>query len=179
MTAPRNARRAAACRRGVHPAGRLGRFAAAFGLAAALATGAAGEARAGDQSGGLLPVPVSTIDRGELITAGMLTEKHFYYDPDRPLSVITDPGVAIGKAARRTLVAGKPIPANAFTTHELVKRGKPTEARFQLGNLSITATVMPLSDGGIGDLVQARNMDSGRTITGLVSRDGAILVSTP
>ncbi|WMS41794.1 flagellar basal body P-ring formation chaperone FlgA [Acuticoccus sp. MNP-M23] len=147
--------------------------------ALALAALAAASANAADQSGGLLPVPSATIERGERITAQMLTEKHFYYDPGRPLSVITDPTIAIGKAARRTLVAGKPIPATAFTTHEVVKRGKPTEARFRTGNLSITATVMPLADGGVGDLVQARNMDSGRTVTGVVSPDGAIVVSTP
>ncbi|MEM0908933.1 MAG: flagellar basal body P-ring formation chaperone FlgA [Pseudomonadota bacterium] len=132
-----------------------------------------------DHSGGLLPVPARTIERGERITPEMLTEKHFYFDPTRPLSVITDPSAALGKAARRTLRAGKPIPANAFKTMRLVHRGKPTEARFRMGNLTITATVLPTDDGAAGDLVQARNLDSGRTITGIVGMDGAIEVSTP
>ena len=156
----------------------LVRLARRAALALSLALPCAGIARA-DQSGGLLPVPAETISQGERITSQMLTEKHFYFDPDRPLAVITSPGEAVGKAARRTLVAGQPIPKNAFRQIRLVHRGKPTEARFRMGNLTITATVLPLDDGGAGDLIQARNLDSGRTVTGIVGMDGAIEVSTP
>ncbi|MEM7694963.1 MAG: flagellar basal body P-ring formation chaperone FlgA [Pseudomonadota bacterium] len=130
-----------------------------------------------DPSGGLLPVPALQIERGQTIVAAMLSEKHFYYDPDRPLSVITDPRDALGKTARRRLSAGEPIPKNSFRRLELVRRGRPAEARFRAGTLTITATVMPLDDGGTGDLVRARNMDSGRTVTGLVARDGVIEMS--
>lgn len=136
-------------------------------------------AEAVDNSGGLLPVPSITIARGEVIAAEMLTEKHFYYDPGRPLSVLTDPSQALGRQARRTLRAGKPIPLNAFQTAKLVFRGKPTQARFRIGNLTITATVLPQQDAGAGDIVQARNLDSDRVITGIVGMDGAIEVSAP
>lgn len=153
-------------------AGRAALGALALGLAAAAPALA-------DQSGGLLPVPAQTIERGERIAGHMLTEKHFYFDPDRPLAVITNPSDAVGKAARRTLVAGQPIPKNAFRQVQLVHRGKPAEARFRMGNLTITATVLPLDDGGVGDIIQARNLDSGRTVTGIVGMDGAIEVSTP
>lgn len=134
---------------------------------------------AADMSGGLLPVPVDTIARGDTITAGRLTEKHFYYDRNRPLSVVTDPSRAIGKAARRTLVAGKPIPVDAVEPVRLVERGKPTEARFSVGGLTITALVLPQEDAGPGDLVRARNIDSGRMISGVVTEDGAIAVASP
>lgn len=153
---------------------------AARGALWALALGlAAAPAAAGDQSGGLLPVPAETIGRGARIAAHMLTEKHFYFDPERPLAVITDPSEAIGKAARRTLVPGQPIPRNAFRQVRVIHRGKPAEARFRMGNLTITATVLPLDDGTVGDLIQARNMDSGRTVTGIVAMDGSIEVSAP
>ncbi|MEO1102936.1 MAG: flagellar basal body P-ring formation chaperone FlgA [Pseudomonadota bacterium] len=152
-----------------------GRMAAAAALIVALPAITA----AADTSGGLLPVPSQTIERGERISAAMLSEKHFYFDPDRPLSVITDPSAAVGKAARRTLRAGQPIPKNAFRSVKLVRRGKPTEARFRMGNLTITATVLPMGDGGVGEIVQARNLDSGRTVTGIIGMDGAIEVSTP
>ncbi|MBJ3778681.1 flagellar basal body P-ring formation chaperone FlgA [Acuticoccus mangrovi] len=158
------------------PDRRIGRVVAGLAGAVLLALGSADMAGA-DTSGGLLPVPVETIAPGERITPGMLTEKHFYYDPDRPLSVMTDPTLALGKEARRTLRAGKPIPLNAFRTADLVRRGRPTEARFRMGNLTITATVLPQNDGGAGDLVQARNLDSGRLISGIVGMDGAIEVS--
>ncbi|ORE95801.1 flagellar basal body P-ring formation chaperone FlgA [Acuticoccus yangtzensis] len=132
-----------------------------------------------DTSGGLLPVPAVTINRGDVVSADMLTEKHFYYDPDRPLSVMTDPSAAIGRQARRTLHPGKPIPLNAFQAAKVVFRGKPTEARFRMGNLTITTTVLPQADGGVGDIVQARNLDSNRLVSGIVGMDGSIEVSAP
>jgi flagella basal body P-ring formation protein FlgA len=147
-------------------------------LALALAV-LAGPAAAQDASGGLLPVPAQTISRGTVVDRSMLTEKHFYYDPNRPLAVMTDPSGAIGREARRTLAAGKPIPLNAFREARLVVRGKPTEALFRMGNLTITATVVPQNDGGAGDLVQFRNLDSGRVMAGVVGMDGTIEVSAP
>ncbi|RAI00946.1 flagella basal body P-ring formation protein FlgA [Acuticoccus sediminis] len=148
------------------------------GAALALALAAA-PAAAVDQSGGLLPVPAETINRGDTVSADMLTERHFYYDPNRPLAVLTDPSRAIGREARRTLPAGKPIPLNAFQTSRVVFRGKPTQARFRMGNLTITTTVLPQADGGVGDIVQARNLDSNRMVSGIVGMDGAIEVSAP
>ncbi|UOM34304.1 flagellar basal body P-ring formation chaperone FlgA [Acuticoccus sp. I52.16.1] len=136
-------------------------------------------AAATDQSGGLLPVPAVTINRGEVVSPEMLTEKHFYFDPNRPLAVLTDPSLALGRQARRTLRAGKPIPLNAFQSAKLVFRGTPTEARFRMGNLTITTTVLPQDDGGAGDIVRARNLDSNRIISGVVGMDGAIEVSAP
>jgi flagellar basal body P-ring formation protein FlgA len=138
---------------------------------------AAPAALAGDAEGGLLPVPAQPIARGEIVTAAMLTEKHFYYDPARPLDVMTDASDAVGMEARRALPAGKPIPLDAFRPARLVTRGTPTEARFTVGNLSITASVLPQADGGAGDLVPFRNLDSGRTAAGVVAADGTIEVT--
>lgn len=147
-------------------------------LALAAALLASGPAAA-DQSGGLLPVPALTIERGTTLTAQMLTEKHFYFDPNRPLSVLTDPSRAIGKQARRALPAGKPIPLNAFRAARVVMRGRLTEARFRYGGLTITATVLPQADGAVGDMVRAKNVDTGRMVAGVVGMDGAIEVSSP
>ena len=147
-------------------------------LAATVAASAGtGGSRASDMSGGLLPVPAKTVSRGESITPEKLTEKHFYYDPDRPLSVLTDPREAVGRAARRTLIAGKPIPFDAIRDIVLVARGKPTRARFEIGGLTITTTVIPQVDAGPGAAVRARNPESGRMISGVVADDGTIEVA--
>lgn len=144
-------------------------------LAAAVSAAAVGSASAG-QVQGLLPVPAVTIYPGDLISGEMLTEKPFYFDPDRPLAVLDSAHPIIGKVAKRTLVAGKPIPNNSFEDPMLVSRGQPTVARFEAGTLSITATVMPLQSGSLGAMVQARNIDSGQMLTGLVQDDGSLLV---
>lgn len=148
-------------------------LAGAFALALSVPAPTAAQ----DNSGGLLPVPAVPISRGEEITEEKLTEKHFYFDPSRPLSVITDPSVAIGKAARRPLRAGKPIPKNAFRTYEVIQRGQITQARYKVGNLTIATMVLPQQSGGVGDLIRARNIDSGRIITGVVARDGVLEVA--
>ena len=142
---------------------------------ASLAT--AGPARAA-QVQGMLPVPAVTIYPGDVIAAEMLTERAFYFDPNLPLAVLDSAAPILGKVARRTLVAGKPIPNNSFGEATLVTRGQPTEARYEAGNLTITATVMPLQSGALGSLIQARNLDSGQMIAGMVQADGSLLVGS-
>ncbi|MEW5422231.1 flagellar basal body P-ring formation chaperone FlgA [Amorphus sp. 3PC139-8] len=146
------------------------------GALLALALAASVVAVRAGQVQGLLPVPAVTIYPGDHIGPEMLTEKAFYYDPDRPLAVVEDGAPLIGKVARRTLVAGKPIPNNSVGEPTLITRGKPVEARFEAGNLSISTTVLPLQSGALGALVQARNIDSGQVITGIVQADGSLLV---
>lgn len=172
-------------RRSAHPRARAANPATAWpfraaalaflaGVALAIATPAGGSER----SGGLLPVPAQDIARGERITGDKLTEKHFYYDPSRPVAAVTDPARVIGKEARRHLRAGRPIPKNAFKASVLVKRGQPAIARFTRGNLTIDAAVLPQDSGGEGEMVRARNIDTGRIITGVVGSDGTIAVNT-
>ena len=45
------------------------------------------------------------------------------------------------------------------------------------GGLTIVTTGSALMDGGIGDTVRIRNVDSGVVVTGRVQRDGTVLVS--
>ncbi len=129
-------------------------------------------------SGGLLPVPSVTIYPGDRITREMITDKHFYFDPARPLPVIDDAGPIIGKVARRTLPAGRPIPHNGVGEPDLVFRGTPTTARFQRGGLILQTTVLPLENGGLGERVQARNIDTGRIVNGIVLKEGVLAVGT-
>lgn len=136
-------------------------------------------AAADERRGGMLPVPAQSIPRGTVITPALLTTRHFYFDPDRPLAVLTDASAALGKAARRRLPAGEPLPSNAFEQVQLVFRGRPAVARFHHRGLTITATVLAQESGGAGELVRARNIDSGRIVSGIVAADGTIEVSTP
>ncbi len=124
----------------------------------------------------ILPVPAVTIYPGDPISEEMLTEKQFYVQAGRPHSFVEDAAPVIGKVARRTLVAGKPIPNNAFSEPNLLSRGVATEAQFVSGGLTISALVVPLQNGALGSVVQARNVDSGQVITGVVQADGTLLV---
>lgn len=153
------------------------RFAQAAALAlAALAAGAALGGAAATPIAVVLPVPAATIYPGDQISEEMLTEKQFYVQAGKPHAFVEDPAPVIGKVARRTLVAGKPIPNNAFSEPNLLTRGVATEALFVAGGLTISALVVPLQHGALGAVVQARNVDSGQVISGIVQADGTILV---
>jgi flagella basal body P-ring formation protein FlgA len=156
---------------------KAGRIARMAGLALSLVgAGAATAAAAGSSAAVILPVPAATIYPGDHISADMLTEKQFYVQAGRPHAFVEDPAPVIGKVARRTLVAGKPIPNNAFAEPHLLTRGVATEALFKSGGLTISALVVPLQNGSLGAVVQARNVDSGQIISGIVQEDGTLLV---
>lgn len=171
-------RRAGAPPPGPRRAARKARRTPGVALAALAALLGAGPPDAADAAdGGMLPVPAVTLYPGDEITRAVLAEKFFYFDPDRPLPVVEDAGRLLGKVARRTLVAGKPVPRHGVGEPDLVVRGRPVEARFRRPGLVLSTTLVPLADGGAGEWVRARNPQTGRVVDGLVSRDGTLVVS--
>jgi flagella basal body P-ring formation protein FlgA len=85
----------------------------------------------------------------------------------------------IGKVARRTLLPGQPIPLNGVRDPYLVMQGKTALVVFEEGGLTITANAMALQNGGVGDLVTLRNVDSGTVIKGTVAPDGTVRLAGP
>ena len=84
---------------------RYGRLAGMIAGVLAVCAGAIAARAAGIE----LPVPKITIYPGDAITGDLLGVKLFNQGADK-LPVIRNASEAIGKVARRTLVAGKPIP---------------------------------------------------------------------
>jgi flagella basal body P-ring formation protein FlgA len=85
----------------------------------------------------------------------------------------------IGKVARRTLIAGKPVPLTYVRDREVVQKGKPVRVVFTSGGLTISGMAVPLQAGGVGDVLSLRNTDSGTVIKGVVEADGTIRVAGP
>lgn len=125
-----------------------------------------------------LPVPKVTIYPGDAITSDLLGVKLFNQATDK-LPVIRAPGDVIGKVARRTLVAGKPIPLIFIRDAEVIKQGKPVRIVFTEGPLTISSMAVALQSGGIGDMLSLRNVDSGAVIKGVVQGDGSVRISGP
>jgi flagella basal body P-ring formation protein FlgA len=145
---------------------------AAFALAALAGHAAAQQAGAYER----LPVPSVTIYPGDAITDAMIIEQHFLPGTRQLYPVIDARSALVGKVARRTLLPGRLIPANAVSEPELVTRGSLTKAVFENGGLTMTTVVLPLQSGSLGDLVQARNVDSKQVIAGIVQADGTVRV---
>jgi flagella basal body P-ring formation protein FlgA len=146
-------------------------------LAAALAIGAgmAGAAAAETQH---LPVPKITLYPGDVIGAEVLTLKSFVTGAE--LGPVTQTLEAlIGKVARRTLIAGQPIPQTYVRARELIQKGKPIRVVFSDGGLTISSVAIPLQAGSAGDVLSLRNVDSGTVIKGIVGADGTVRVAGP
>jgi flagella basal body P-ring formation protein FlgA len=124
----------------------------------------------------VLPVPAVTIYPGDIIQDAMLTEQHFLPGTRSRFPVVLERSAVIGKVARRTLVPDRLIPTNAIAEPEVVTSGALTRAVFQSSGLSMTASVVALQSGTLGQLIQVRNVDSGRVVAGIVQPDGTVRV---
>ncbi|WP_028482885.1 flagellar basal body P-ring formation chaperone FlgA [Pseudovibrio exalbescens] len=123
-----------------------------------------------------LPVPSIVIYPGDVVREGMLQDKAFLKRGVADMAVVRGADGAIGKEVRRTLVPGQPIPLNALREPLVVKRGTLTNLVFRENGLEIIAVVEPLQSGAFGEMIKARNVDTGQQVTGIVQTDGTLLI---
>jgi flagella basal body P-ring formation protein FlgA len=126
----------------------------------------------------MLPVPTITIYPGDLISERMLADQGFPAGTGASSAILADHRSIVGKVARRTLLPGKLIPANAIAEPDLVKRGTIVRAFLEQDGLSMTTLVLPLQSGALGAIIQCRNVDSGRVIMAMVQADGSVRIGT-
>lgn len=88
--------------------------------------------------------------------------------------IFTDRESVIGKMARRSLMANQPIPRNALREPFTVLQGKTVSLIFQSGSITITGVAQVLESGSAGEIVSARNPDSGTVVRGVVQADGSL-----
>lgn len=124
----------------------------------------------------MLAVPNVTIYPGDVIGDAQIVERAFAPGATGKLPVVEQRTLVVGKVARRTLLPGKPIPLHGLKDPDVVARGGAVLAMFKVGGLIITSTVTPLRSGQVGDVIEARNTDSGQIIRGVVQADGTLRV---
>ncbi|HWK15199.1 MAG TPA: flagellar basal body P-ring formation chaperone FlgA [Rhizobiaceae bacterium] len=142
-------------------------------LAAALLAGAVAIAAAQQT----VVVPTRVIYPGETLGADALEDVPFTNRPELLANVAVAQGEAQGKVAKRTLLPGRMIPVASLREPYAVEAGKPVQAVFSHGALVISLTAVPLQPGSVGEVIRARNIDSGVIFTGVVLADGTIRVS--
>jgi flagella basal body P-ring formation protein FlgA len=126
----------------------------------------------------VLPVPTITIYPGDSIKDSWLVDREFSPSFVAPRGGLIDSRAPIvGKIARRTLLAGAPIPWNAIMEPKTVANGAKVKIVFQEDGLTITTYGAALQAGGVGEIISVRNLDSGLIISGTVQADGSIRVS--
>ncbi len=125
-----------------------------------------------------LPVPVVTIYPGDTIAPQLLRDRQFSARFMALGGYMRSAESLVGKVARRTLIRGKAIPENSVREPYAVRNGQLVTLRYQAGALSIVAKAISLKSGSVGDYVQTRNLDTRRTVAGIVQSDGSVLVSS-
>jgi flagella basal body P-ring formation protein FlgA len=109
---------------------------------------------------------------GDKITSAMLVDAQDAGAAEP--NVLWERADIVGKVARRTLLPGRPIPSFAVEEPRAVSTGALVQLVFEQDGLSIVTTGQALQNGYAGQMVQARNLDSGIVVTGIVQPDGSI-----
>ncbi|MDB5526131.1 MAG: flgA [Rhizobium sp.] len=125
---------------------------------------------------GVAVVPTTIIYPGQQIATTQLNVVNVT-NPDLIEGYATSISQVEGMISNRTLVPGRTIMLSALRQQFTVKRGDKSVLVYDNGSLRITAAGTPLADGNTGDLISARNTDSGVIISGTVMADGTILVA--
>jgi flagella basal body P-ring formation protein FlgA len=126
-----------------------------------------------DDAAAPIPVAKQIIYPGDIITEDMITLK-----PATQIkgvgALVTNVESLIGKTARRTLLPGQPIPRVALREAYVIFQGKTVSVIFHSGTVTITGVAFALESGSAGELISARNPDSGIVIRGIVQPDGSL-----
>lgn len=91
-------------------------------------------------------------------------------------SYFTDPSVAVGALAVRTLAAGTVLSLRDVRAAPVVHKGQPVTLQFRSGALSVTAPGLALGDAASGQEVRAENSSSHRIVIGTVDAQGHVVV---
>lgn len=122
----------------------------------------------------MLPVPTVTIYPGDTIKDSMLRLQAYPENFKARTAVVDAPMAIAGRIARRMLLPGEPVPVNAVDDPRLVSRGASVQIVFEENGLLITAAGSPLQNGGLGEMIRVRNVDTNRIVMGTVMADGRI-----
>ncbi len=164
--------RTAGCRR-AKPIGLMVLFGLTlFGLCA-LSQGSALSASRSD----VLPVPTITIYPGDAIRDDWLVDREVSAVSPERSSFVSSREAIVGKIARRTLLPGSPVPLNAVSTPKIVTNGAKVRIVLEEGALTIAAYGAALQDGGVGDVISLRNIETGLTVSGTIQADGSVRLS--
>lgn len=119
-----------------------------------------------------------SLQPGEIVRAGDIVSER---RPRReaPTDAIAATETVVGLAARRHLRAGQPLRRSDLTKPDLVKRDDAVILIYEAPGMMLTTRGKAIEAGAEGDLVSALNVQSKRTVQGVVTGPGRItLVAT-
>jgi flagellar basal body P-ring formation protein FlgA len=152
------------------------RIAVQWGIAVLAACAFAGVANAED-SGRTVFVPRAVIYPGDRITDATLIERQLLVSPDNPPVFGEREEDLLGKFARRTLLPGELIPDGAIRSEDIVKQGRTYKLTYNSQFVSIVGVGVPMQSGGVGEIINVRNPETGIIIKARIEADQSLAVS--
>jgi flagellar basal body P-ring formation protein FlgA len=89
---------------------------------------------------------------------------------------VTDPQLVVGREARITVFAGRPIRSDDFVAPALVNRNQLVALIYVQGALEIGTEGRALDRGGAGEAIRVMNLGSRTIVTGVVTAPGVVSV---
>ena len=126
--------------------------------------------------GALVVHPVRTIPAGSVIGPDDVALRRVSNLP--AADMVQAIAAAVGKEARRSLYADRPIHGQEIGPITLVERNARVTMRFRNGAMELTTVGRALEAGAMGQLIRVMNLDSRRTIHGRVSGPEAVDVGS-
>lgn len=120
------------------------------------------------------PSAVNPIQRGHIITEEMLQMTERDSKQTLPSDTLFFYDQIVGQAAKRTLMAGKPITVNDVQLPTIIKRNSTVPLVYMDGSLLMSATGRALDQGAVGDAIRVMNLSSRKTIQGIILPTGEI-----
>ncbi|KPP81731.1 MAG: flagella basal body P-ring formation protein FlgA [Oceanicaulis sp. HLUCCA04] len=123
-----------------------------------------------------VPVLERPVARGEVIEAGDIEWARMRSDRVRSDAILSEEGL-IGQEARRSLRAGEALRGYDLREPAAITRGETVALVFQSGPLTLTARARALEDAAIGQTARFVNLQSNRTVEGVVDGPGRARVT--
>lgn len=120
-------------------------------------------------------VVLRPVSRGEVLRESDITIER---RPKTEISgeVLRDPEAAIGFAVRQSLQAGQIIRRTDLTKPQLVHRNEPVIMVFEQPGVMLTLRGKALESGAEGDTVNVTNLQSKKTLQGVVTAPGQVTI---
>jgi flagella basal body P-ring formation protein FlgA len=122
-------------------------------------------------------VPTRTFERGEVLKpADVVIERRPKAEAGGDLATRDR---AVGMQARKQLRAGQPLKLADIGKPDLVLRDQNVTLTFETAGLYLTIRGKAMENGAEGDVVNVVNLQSKRTVAGVVVGRGQVAVTTP
>lgn len=108
-------------------------------------------------------VPARNINKGEVLTQDMLKTITVRMNRIKPVNVV-EADALIGREAKRTLREGKIINDKDIGKVILVHKGDIVSSIYRTAKMQISAKVEALEEGGKGDKIEVRNINSKKVL---------------